>query len=1018
MSVRGAGILPRPATLLAFAIACCLFLPFVRYGLNVEDEGALLAEFYRIHLGEVPVRDVHMGYTPGAYYFHSALFSAFGVSTTPVRLALVVCHATLFAMLFALGRRCALPAMFAVLPPLLYCAVMPFSAGSFASFNIPYPAWYTALFAVVSAWALVRFVETRHRGWLAVAGAAAGLSFSFKPNAGVFLTVAAALTMLATAESRGRRGDALWWLLASALVPAVVVAFGAPRPRDLVVFVLPLAAMVALLVVRRVRAVAEPATAPPSDADTPSAVVGPHLATSLAAYIAGVAAPVLPWAIGLLAALGPELFARRVLFFGAGYERSYYIPFHEAGRADAALVLGALGLACAGWLVRARRLPPVVVGVTAVVAALGAVAVLARAPMPQGFQLAVRLRAEDLAHGATLITVWGGIVAIAPSLLGRAHTPDLRAFVLVASALSALLVVYPRSDFMHLVTALPLVTLLAVVLTHRVIRWFAASSVALGRAAAVALVGATLGMAVIFAAPRLGSLLEWNGGPALRPRAWLDVARAPIWLERGRAPELRALGATVAYVVDHTAPSDSVFPFPAIELVCFLADRRNPTRFGYFYPGWPGHDVEAEVVTALRTTPPRLVVVVHAPQFFFHGAAAYYYVLRADVERRYRPTARFGPYVVLARDADPTPPPGHGVDLSDVVAALDARYGPALRGAPETRVAALRALAGERVDVGWPPLVGAITDPSAAVRRAAFDAVAETRNPDIALAVARALAADAVPPERREAALRLVHSSADARALPALLAVRRRSVRGERPFIDAIIGTIAEKLVASDYWLGAASSPRTSWPDGVEASPAAAIADVDVSDERRRYLAWLAPSGGGDELRSALERAVDSDDDPDLVTAAARSLVHGGFTVDDDAVAAALIGVVGREPLFAPAVLLELHARAPAAVVRAIADAMPHADVATRAELAWVAAACADPALRATLVALQSSPDRAARTAAVFGLARLDDADGWRRVEEGTRDRDVEVRTFAAQLIRAERPRSGPEEARAIHSPP
>src|SRR4029078_7200353 len=95
-----------------------------------------------------------------------------------------------------------------------------------------------------------------------------------------------------------------------------------------------------------------------------------------------------------------------------------------------------------------------------------AIALIVRAPRPQGFELAVRSRAEDLSFTATLLAVWGGVAAAVAPLGRRSRTADLRSFVLVASTVAALLVVYPRSDFMHLVTALPLAALLGALLVH------------------------------------------------------------------------------------------------------------------------------------------------------------------------------------------------------------------------------------------------------------------------------------------------------------------------------------------------------------------------------------------------------------------------------------------------------------------------------------------------------------------------------------------------------------------------
>ena len=81
-----------------FAVTLAYFALFIHYGFNLDDEGTLLAQFYRTYLGELPYRDFHMGYTPSGHYFHAALFRLFGVSVVPLRCALAVCHALVAAL--------------------------------------------------------------------------------------------------------------------------------------------------------------------------------------------------------------------------------------------------------------------------------------------------------------------------------------------------------------------------------------------------------------------------------------------------------------------------------------------------------------------------------------------------------------------------------------------------------------------------------------------------------------------------------------------------------------------------------------------------------------------------------------------------------------------------------------------------------------------------------------------------------------------------------------------------------
>src|SRR5258706_13019986 len=103
--------------LAVFALAFGYFALFIHYGFNLDDEGTLLAQFYRTYLGQIPYRDFHMGYTPAGHEFQARLFELFGVSMVPLRVALALCNATCAALLFAIARR-TMPVIFAVLPPI------------------------------------------------------------------------------------------------------------------------------------------------------------------------------------------------------------------------------------------------------------------------------------------------------------------------------------------------------------------------------------------------------------------------------------------------------------------------------------------------------------------------------------------------------------------------------------------------------------------------------------------------------------------------------------------------------------------------------------------------------------------------------------------------------------------------------------------------------------------------------------------------------------------------------------
>ena len=978
-----------------FALTFAYFALFVRYGLNVDDEGTLLAEFHRTYLGQLPYRDFHIGYTPLGHYFQAFLFSLFGVSVEPLRWALAVSNGLVAALLFAVGRRI-VPAAFALLPSLVYCAIIPFYPGEFASFNVPYPAWYGVLFGVAGFWMLLRALESGGLRWFAASGLTAGLAFSFKPNVGLFQLASAGLVFLLVLEppagGRASRWQGLaWWLLLLGLALGLTVVFANQAiARDVRIFLLPIGVVLLTLTLRRLAG--RSADAPPRALVAAGMVYGAALLTAI-----------LPWAVAFLRVLGPQRFARQVLFIGAGFERYYYVPFHAAGRWDVALVLLAFAVAVVGLLVRARVLPAsIVVSGGAVAAAAGAALFLARAEMPDGPHAALVSRSEDLSFTISLLVHWAALAFALPLLWKPARSrEEMERLAILVGALATYLQLYPRSDFMHVIAAVPLTLVVGVRLAYRLAACFDASP-RLGRAVRIALVGGVLGFVAVRVAPNVAAVVTWDRGPAWRPQATLDLATAPLTLELGRAPRFRELEAVVRFLRANTDPGEAIFSFPAIELVCFLSERPQATRRGHFFPGWPGHDVEAEVISHLERAPPRLAVVFHAHQFFFATAPAYYYALREFVQANYRQVADFGHYAVLARQdvqaselrrPEPEPQPED---------ALEERYGERIRGLPEDRLTAVHALVAERLDFPWEPAAALLDDPDPRIRGEAVRALLGANDPDVAVPLARAVLQGSVPASLRLAVLRRISATADVRAvrqllelLPSLPDLREREV------VLVTLHAVAMKLALSQYWFGIPPSPdpgayRLPGVRGLRGRLAAPGEDLRL----RMLLAWLLPRTSPRALVPSLQVALGSEW-PVLRSAAAAGLLYLGADPPGLDLLEQVLPVVGSEQTFAPALALAFYRRDPVGGHHKLAAALEAASLFDREPLVWLASATGDRHFRDAFMRLYRIPEHSLRMAVLAGLERLADPATRPFLEVAALDTDYQVREFAERALAA-----------------
>lgn len=152
------------------------------------DDGGMGQVAARVLAGQLPHRDFDDPWTGGWSYFQAGVFQLFGPSLAALRVPIFVAWLGALALAFVIARRLADRLVAALVT--LACATW-----SLYAWHFPLPNWYYLPLALFSAWAAVRFTETRHRRWLVMAGLGAGLALDIKIT-GLFLFAALLLWSL------------------------------------------------------------------------------------------------------------------------------------------------------------------------------------------------------------------------------------------------------------------------------------------------------------------------------------------------------------------------------------------------------------------------------------------------------------------------------------------------------------------------------------------------------------------------------------------------------------------------------------------------------------------------------------------------------------------------------------------------------------------------------------------------------------------------------------------------------
>ncbi len=1000
---------------LPFVASWAYFLALAPYGLNLDDEGTLLYQIYRAAVGQLLYRDFHAGYTPGVYSLNAFLWNSFGVNVLYVRWLLSVVNAASVQLIYLLGRRAGAGRIPAALAAASYVALIPFYDGNFLSANIPYPIWYVVFFWLKGLFVLTQWWRSGRLWWVFALGVLGGLVFWFKPNSGVlacggFLTALVCLTHLPDNDgTQGWAERAAAWvhnLLPWVFVLGVVwMISSAGSLREQLVLALPVAAVVVLA--RR--------GAPALDQKLPAA----RLWALVGSFAAGFLLVTLPWTLYYWSVLGTRWFLRAVLFIGTDFERFYYIAYPHLSDAGLATGGAIALLAIVVAVVRIRLLPRWLVWVGAVVALCGAAVWLWRNPPPmiEGWSASVIMRVRELSFALALWTLWSGIGLwwLRQRRLERARKlwPGEGALpvrlrreqavlvILLLGAVAMHVQLYPRADFMHLVPAVPGLLVVGAWVLSRGTERAAVVLVGLRRwgrrlaAASLLPVAVVVASMVAPAVQRAAYLLraEWTGDRT----ALVELAhpRAPLLIEPAAGRLFLSLRDTARFLAERSSPGEFVFTFPVLDVLLLLSDRHNPTRHGYFYPGWPGHAVEAEVLDDLRTRPPRWIVLLHEHPLFFATAPVYFFNLRRYVTEAYALERRIGMFELLRRADAPGQP--FAAEEPEPMGSLWRRELASGHGATQRTL--LRLL--ENADAGpggKERLAAALVAAEEEVRCEFVRLVRKSRSRECAVVLALLLEAEENGSRCQQLAIRALSEIAREESVPALL--RAYESRPElRPWVAGILFNVGSKVAFETYWFSS---------DEVEREPRFRI-------DSRTLAEWMDDPFQSYALRSFAIRTAGLLRDPAGIPVLVRLLGDSGDWRDLAAQAAdslaalgyarwylpAIVSLIPVDPLWVPAVVAQQWnpkdslARARLEGLLALASGSP------RQVAFWIAAGVRDPSFQPWLEAGVADADREVRIASAWGLGELGEKSAIEVLERALEnERNDEVRRFLLGAMR------------------
>ncbi len=606
-----------PVLLVLFAVAYLGY--YLDRGWIPSDEGLLAHTAERVLQGELPHRDFDEMYTGGLTFAHSLAFRLLGTKLIAIRLMLLGFTLAFVVAIYLIASREG-PRWLAALTAAC-CLVW-----SVPNYFAGMPTWYILFFSTFGALALLRFIETRQRRWLWIAGCCGGLALTIKIVALYFIAAALMLIMFRrqAGNAKGlspqtKERSAAFVAFTALMCACMVLLVVALLRHDLgameaINYVIPIGGLCGLLLWNEW-----------NEGRGPFATRFRQLSGDVCWFLAGVAAPVVCFLIPYIisGALGD-------LYRGVIVLPQQRFQYAELGLQPLSTLLPALIPALilvSSCLRRPRLSTPARWGVATVWIAIGAVPLLFAANWYYWGVFALRGMIPAIACVIGLI------------LVREKHVlaPQTRQTLFLVAALACMmaLVQFPFASLIYFCYCAPLFILgLHFVAVNPANRW----------------PGAVVGLVVfflIFGGWRMNAAYLTESRNAIRDhRHPLTLQRAGI---RVLDQEKARYEKVIQTVVENSQPGSFIYASPDCPEIYFLAERKNPTPTIYDFFDDPRGRVQ-RILDMLEQRNVRVVVINEDPFFSDQISDE----MRQALRERFPQQVRYGTLIVALRtDSQP-----------------------------------------------------------------------------------------------------------------------------------------------------------------------------------------------------------------------------------------------------------------------------------------------------------------------------------------------------------------------------